>query len=109
MINTTVTIDETFQVLDSIPVTPPGSTLAQYIEAGLTQIVSQTLSVVFVTPKINSQYLFDELEVQNIVDANPLVLTPEVTAISTTGFSVAFNGIPTTTNSYLRWRVTIPI
>lgn len=110
MIDCTNTTESTFQVLDPIDVAPPGSTLAQYVESGLTQIPigQQTLTVIFLTTKVSSAYLFDQLEVQNTVDASPLILAPEITATNTTSFTVQFNGVPDTGNSYLRWKVRIP-
>lgn len=110
MTNTTTTIETDFQVLDPIDVAPPGSTLAQYVESGFTQIPngSQTLTVTFVTVKALDEYLFDELEVQNTVDAVPLVMSPEITSYNKNGFSVAFNGAPDSISYFLRWKIRIP-
>ena len=114
MIDTTVTIEETFQVLDSIQAAPPGSTIGQYTESnpsGGTPLPTNTnvLSVTFVTTKTDSDYVFDELVVKNTVDSNPISFsTPEVIAVSTTGFSVQFSAVADTTNYRLHWTVRIP-
>jgi hypothetical protein len=110
LIPTTVTQEQSFQVVDPITVTPPGSIPAQYSENGFTQIPigTQTLFIAFQTVKAAPEYLFDELEIQNVVDSNPLVLAPEIGPHDATGFTVSFNGVPNTINYYVRWAVRVP-
>lgn len=113
MIDCTNTTESSFQVLDAIDVAPPGSTLAQYVESGVTNIPngSSTLTIAFLTTKISTAYLFDESYVSNTVDANPLVLNPpEIIqpAKTTSGFTVAFNGAADSVNYQYVWKIRIP-
>ena len=110
-ISCTTTVEGDFQVLDSVPIVPPGTvtdeTAGGFSEEGLTQIVSQSQPVLFTQEKANDQYEFEVLEVQNTVDASPFILVPEITAYSTTGFTVQFNGEVDTGNYFLRWKVVL--
>lgn len=109
-IPTTVTIEQTFQVLDPITVVPPGSTVAQFVEAGITQIPfgSNVLNIVFQTVKASDTYNFDELLVKNTIDPSPLELNPPmITAANKFGFTAAFNGNTDTSAYFLIWGVRI--
>lgn len=110
-IHASTTIDGDFQILDVmvVPPVPPGTPDGAIHEEGVTRIPlgEQTLSITFATEKMSAAYEFEVLEVKNTVDASPLVLSPEITEYSITGFSVAFNGAPDTANFYLIWDVVI--
>jgi len=108
MIPTTTTIVETFQVLDSVLVPPPGSDPKAYLETGLTQLTSgqQTQIVTFLSTKAGA-YVFVEADSINTVDNPPLVLSFEFTNQTSTGFTIQLDGLPTTSNGYLRWTVQV--
>jgi hypothetical protein len=110
MINTTVTIEQSFQVLDSIPVAPPGSNIAQYFESNATQLQPATkiLNVTFVTPKIASNYGFTEAYLRNTVDDPVPEFDFTITNQTVTGFQVVLSAKPTTTNNYFVWSVIVP-
>ena len=106
-----VTSQQSFQVLDPVPgITPPGAVPAAYSEAGITNIPigTQVMFIGFTTLKAAPDYLFDELEIQNTVDGNPLVLTPEIGYHDATGFTISLNGTPDTINYFVRWAVRVP-
>lgn len=105
----TVSTTTTFQVLDPVVTVPPGSTIAQYVETGLTQLTSgvATKVIAFLTTKISANYIFDEFVIENLVDDPQLSLTAQVTAQSTTGFTVMLNGYPDSTSYKLKWAVRI--
>jgi hypothetical protein len=109
MINTTTTVETTFQVLDPIVELPPGTDPLAYAESGLTQLDMgvQTKSVIFATTKI-APYVFVESEIINTMDSPALNLDFELIAESLTGFTIKLNGLPDTNNFYLKWRVQVP-
>jgi len=109
MINTTVTIEESFQVLDPIAVTPPGTDPKTYLESGYTNLTSgqQTKVITFTVAKI-AVYDFVELEIVNVTDATPINFSFEITAKSLTGFTITLSGLPDTANYYLQWTVQVP-
>lgn len=110
MIGTTTTVESQFQVLDPIDSAPPGANLLAYVESGVTQLPTTTnvMNITFTVTKVSAEYLFDELYVKNTTDASPVLFDqPEVTAVSTTGFSILLNGIADTTNYNLIWKVRI--
>jgi hypothetical protein len=109
MIQTTTTVETTFQVLDPITSPPPGTNPKAYLEAGYTNlpINQQVTSVTFTVPKI-SAYDFVELHVANVTDATPITFAVEVTTESLTGFTVRLDGLPDTSNYYLSWCVQVP-
>ena len=80
-----------------------------FTEHGVTALTigSSTLQVSFTGTKAANTYSFTELAVENLVDPNPFTLVPDVTSRTTTGFTVAFNGLPDTANYRLRWNVYI--
>lgn len=109
MIQTTTTSVDTFQILDPIVVPPVGTDPLAYSESGLTNLTigQQSDSITFQITKAGS-YVFVELEVINTTDATPAVIDADVTAQSTTGFTVKLSGLPDTANYFLKWFVQIP-
>lgn len=108
-IDCSVTIADRFQILDPIPVVPPGGTLGQYVESGVAHlsIGTQVLNVTFVTPKISANYIFDEAIIKNTVDDPAPEFDFTITNQTTTGFQVIISGFPTTANSFFQWAVRI--
>ena len=109
MINTTTTVETTFQVLDPIIVPPPGTNPLAYVEEGYTNLPvgQQEVTIPFTVQKV-ADYVFAELEIVNIADATVLTITTEIVAFDSNGFSVILNGTPDTANYYLKWRVGVP-
>jgi hypothetical protein len=108
-IQLTNTVETEFQVLDPIFTPPPGTDPKEYLETGLTQLISgqQTTVVTFLTAKA-APYVFVEADIINSVDNPPLVLSFELTNQTLTGFTIQLDGLPTTNNGYLRWTVQVP-
>lgn len=99
-----------YQVLDPVPVIPPGSTLAQYIEDGVKalSVGVQVYTVTFATAKINADYIFDESFIENTTDASPLGLTFAITNKTTTTFQVTLTGgTPDTVSYSFNWAVRV--
>ena len=67
----------------------------------------QGYSVNFAQEKLSADYDFLEADVQNTVDGSPLSLDWEITAKTTTGFTVTFNALPDTTNYTFNWLVRV--
>lgn len=110
VINCAVSTTTTFQVLDPEAVVPPGSTIEQYTEDGVTQLSVgvQIYTVTFGTAKANADYIFDESFIQNLVDASPLGLTFAITNKTTTTFQLTLTGgTPDTVNYFFQWAVRI--
>lgn len=105
---TTKTVD-TVQILDPIVTAPIGTNPLAYLESGLTQLTQgvQTKAVTFLLTKA-AAYVFVEADIINTLDSPPLILSFELTAQSSTGFTIKLNGLPDTNNSYLRWTVQVP-
>lgn len=103
------TTSETFQILDPIAVTPPGSDAKTYLESGYTNLPlnQQVTSITFLTTKA-STYDFVELEVVNVTDATPITFSIDITAKSLTGFTIRLNGLPDSNNYYVQWTVQVP-
>lgn len=108
-LNCTVTTEDRFQILDPIPVVPPGGTIGQYIESGsnMLAIGTQVLNVTFVTPKIAASYIFDEAVIRNTVDDPTPEFSFTISNQTTAGFQVIISGTPTTVNSFFFWAVRI--
>lgn len=101
-----------FQVLDPVPVIPPGSTIAQYVEDGIKQLSVgvQIYTITFVTEKANADYIFDESIIQNTTDASPLALTFAITNKTATSFQLTLTGgAPDTTNYFFNYAVRVLI
>lgn len=108
MINCTNTTEDSFQVLDPIVTVPPGSDPKAYLETGLTQLTSgqQSKTVTFLTAKAGV-YVFVEADIINTLDNPPLVLSFELTNQTLAEFTIQLDGLPDTSNSYLRWCVQV--
>ena len=78
-------------------------------ENGITNLAAnvQSATVQFTTQKLSSQYTFNELGIENTLDASPLTILPTLVSHSTIGFSVVLNGITDTANYKLRWEVNV--
>jgi hypothetical protein len=109
MIDCTTTTVDSFQILDPISSVPPGVNKLAYLESGLTQLTSgqQTKVIPFQAIKAGT-YIFVEADIINTTDNPPLVLSFELTNQSLTGFTIQLDGLPDTSNSYLRWCVQVP-
>lgn len=110
-IDTVVTDEQSFNVVDPIDSAPPGSDVEAYVEESVDQLTMghQVHTVTFATAKASSDYLFDQLVVQNTVDDPPLVITADmITRFDQNGFDVLLNAKPDTGNYYLKWKVRIP-
>lgn len=64
-------------------------------------------SVMFVTPKLNTEYTFEYLYVDAMGDIQPGAVVVIPTVRSVDGFGVAFAGAPIGDGYVLRWRVVI--
>jgi hypothetical protein len=108
MITCSNTDESNFQILDPISVAPPGTNPLAYVEPGLTQLTQgvQTKVVTFQVTKAGA-YSFVEAEIINTLDNPALNLDFEFIATSLTGFTIKLNGLPDTSNSYLRWLVQV--
>lgn len=110
-IDTIVTDEQSFNVVEPIDSAPPGSDIGAYVEESVDQLTlgQQVHTVTFATAKASSDYLFDQLVVQNTVDDPPLVITADmITRFDQNGFDVLLNAKPDTGNYYLKWKVRIP-
>lgn len=110
-IDTVVTDEQSFNVVDPIDSAPPGSDIGAYVEESVDQLTmgQQVHTVTFATAKESSDYLWDQLVVQNTVDDPPLVITADmITRFDQNGFDVLLNAKPDTGNYYLKWKVRIP-
>lgn len=85
---------------------PDGDTTV--IESGSTNIGNGvgSIAVVFGTVKSTANYIFEYLYLENLTDSAILCLG-QVLARSTTGFTVGFSGLTTTTNWVLKWKVKV--
>jgi hypothetical protein len=72
------------------------------LTSGVTQY-----NVLFSTLKLSTDYDFNEFDVENTEDANPLVLTGTPLERRTDGFIVEFSGLPDTGNYIFNWSVTV--
>ncbi len=63
--------------------------------------------IAFAVRKLSSEYLFQELVVENIVDPSPLTIIATPTDHSIAGFSVSLSGVTDTPNYRLRWAVEV--
>jgi hypothetical protein len=79
---------------------------ATHVESGSTAIGNGVgiVSVVFGTTKVDANYIFEHLYLENLTDNVALALGT-VYAKSTTGFSVNLTGLTTTANWVLQWKV----
>lgn len=110
-IDTVVVDEQSFNVVNPIDSAPPGSDIGAYVEESVDQLTmgQQVHTVTFATAKESSDYLFDQLVVQNTVDDPPLVITADmITRFDQNGFDVLLNAKPDTGNYYLKWKVRIP-
>ena len=69
------------------------------------QIGANGLTVFFSTTKASINYSFIELDVENLVDPNPLQIDAELIERQLGFFRVALTGLPDTVNYQLRWNV----
>lgn len=78
-----------------------------FIESGISMIPQgvSTFSVVFDVQKASDNYAFVELAVENLLDSNPLSITPELRTRTRDGFSVDLSGMTDSPNYKLRWNV----
>jgi hypothetical protein len=109
-IDTTVTLEDQFAVVDPISSAPPGSDIEAYVEEGVVQLPlgGQVVTVTFLTPKVSPDYQFDVRDIYNMVDATPLVIDCILTNFTVTGFEITLSASPDTGNYYFRWKVRIP-
>lgn len=109
MIETTTTVESTFQVLDPVISPPPGTNPLSYIESGLTQLTVgvQSKAIVFTVTKA-AAYVIVEAEIVNTLDATPIDLGWKITSESLTGFTVLLSGLPDSANYFFRWYVQVP-
>lgn len=63
--------------------------------------------VLFIYTKTTKDYAFEDLYVENTIDANPLFIGCVPSARSKAGFTVSFAGEPDTANYVLKWHVKI--
>jgi hypothetical protein len=66
-----------------------------------------TADVLFTTQKLSSEYTFNELAIENLVDVSPLTIQITLTAHTSVGFSVSFSGVTDSANYRLRWGVEV--
>lgn len=109
MIDCTNTLETVYQVLDPIPVIPPGGTKGQYLENGiLTLNIGQNVySVTFLTVKVSALYIFDEAVIRNTVDDPAPAFEFTISNQTTTGFQLLLDSKPVTANSAFVWAVRI--
>jgi hypothetical protein len=75
----------------------------------ITQLVNgqSYIQIIFDVAQSNSDWEFTDLQVVNTTDLSPLNIWPGIlTAKSTTGFTLQFNGFPDSSNYFLHWSFT---
>ncbi len=98
----------TLQILN--PDCNDGTMRSRLPEGGVVSLTTgqASLTVAFVNDKLTPNYIFDEWEVENLTDSNPLAIIPVRTSRSTTGFTVEFAPTPDSNNYRFRWHVRLP-
>lgn len=65
---------------------------------------AQSVVITFASPRSTTTYGFSEFRVQNLVDATRFTVWPQISAKTTTNFTVDLNPAPDTNNYFLVWR-----
>lgn len=93
---------------DNFTVVNSNGSLAFFESGGVNLPVGGTeLTIAFTVQKINADYTFNELAVQNVTDPSPFEIGPSVISRTRTGFTVLLDTIPDTANYLLRWEVAV--
>ena len=78
-----------------------------FTENGITPIPqgAEAQTITFSVNKASIDYTFVELDVENLVDSNPLNIDAQIISRQLGSFRVSYTGTPDTTNYQLRWNM----
>jgi hypothetical protein len=107
---TTTLTDQCETAWGYIPPAPPVVTVQVPIanQRGMVQLVlgQGYVDVVFHSTQTNSNWILVECEIVNTTDSTPLNIAPGIiTSRTLTGFRIQLEGLPDTSNYFLRWAI----